>query len=156
MIAAIIDDVPFEVEVQIKRQEFLVSKVILDTPDEESDIAGAEEADENQVRPPVRPSVRPFVRSLARSLARPYSSLSLFSSRPRRGATSPRSRAGRRCRTVRLTSSASDGPSASRARGRPSFPQIVYNTAKGHMPDLIVLGNDTDFLPRTPYDGQKQ
>ena len=83
VIAMVINDVPLDVEMQIERSKFLVSKVILDTPDEESDIQEMEEA----------------------------------------------------C-------------------------GIVYtNTSNRAAPDLIVLGNDTDFLPvsradrEAPYSG---
>ena len=34
VIATVINDVPFEVEIQLQRNEFLVSKVIFDMPDE--------------------------------------------------------------------------------------------------------------------------
>ena len=83
VIAMVINDVPLDVEMQLERSKFLVSKVILDTPDEESDIQDMEEAG-----------------------------------------------------------------------------GIVYtNTSNRAAPDLIVLGNDTDFLPfsradrEAPYSG---
>ena len=43
-LALIIPDVPFEVTLQLERSEFLVSKVIMDSPDEQSDILGANES----------------------------------------------------------------------------------------------------------------
>ena len=42
-LALIIPDVPFEVTLQLERNEFLVSKVIMDSPDEQSDILDVNE-----------------------------------------------------------------------------------------------------------------